>query len=80
MNYPAWDQYEQQYLAEKLNSWLTVDIRRLSNALEEYLMTGNPECIGYLNDQLAWLSDPESSMQRELAYIESRRIKKEQVA
>ena len=80
MNYPAWDHYEQQYLAEKLNSWLTVDIRRLSNALEEYLMTGNPKCIEYLNDQLAWLSDPQSSMQRELAYIESRRTKEEQVA
>lgn len=80
MNYPNWDQYEQKYLAEKLNSWLTTDIYRLSNALEEYLRTGHPECIEDLNNQLAWLADPNSPMQRELAYIESRRIKEEQVA
>ena len=69
------DRYERTYIAEKLNSWLETDIKRLTNALESYVMTGDPAFIETFNDQLAWLALPDSSLQRELAHIEKRRNK-----
>ena len=69
------DRYERTYIAEKLNSWLETDIKRLTNALESYVITGDPAFIETFNDQLAWLALPDSSLQRELAHIEKRRNK-----
>ena len=69
------DRYEHSYIAEKLNSWLDTDIRRLTNALGSYVMTGDPAFIETFNDQLTWLANADSSLQRELTRIELRRIK-----
>ena len=69
------DRYEHAYIAGKLKSWLDTDIKRLTNALESYAMTGDPAFIETFNDQLAWLALPDSSLQSELKFIELRRNK-----
>jgi len=69
------DRYQHGYITEKLASWIETDIKRLTNALESYVITGDPAFIETFNDQLAWLALPDSSLQRELTHIEKRRNK-----
>lgn len=67
------DYIERGYIAEKLGSWKSTDLARLEDHLSDYVRTGSPFYLNEFQNQLKWLSDPTSNLQRELTYIEDRR-------
>ena len=68
-----WDAMEYAYIEEKLGKWLRRDIEILGEFLTNYIESGNPQYIEEFRKGVAYLADPQSNLNRELAYIESKR-------
>ena len=74
-----WDDIEFAYIEEKLGKWLDRDIDILGEFLKNYIESGNPYYIEEFRKGVAYLADPDSNLNRELAYIESTRNKKQRL-